>query len=1004
MIISLIVGKTSSAQQFDIRVFGQSSGLSSPTIIHIFEDSRENIWLASQDGGAMCFNGKTFKTYRKKEGLVDNNVYYISEDAKGNIWIATGMGISKFNGTDFTNYSEAQGLTTTAVYSLLPDGKSGMIAATRGGGIFRFDANKWAPLSSENALPSKEIYSLSRDKQGLIWIGMAEKGLASYDGKKFSDQKLPQGLATNTIFSTYCDSKNRIWMGTPRGNVMFLKNGEMFQVALPKEAEKDFIGGFTEDATGRIWIATEHGAVVYDGNTTVLISQKNGLSSNLIQCLASDKEGNIWIGTAVSGVNVYCPRIFSRFTANDGLSTNDLNTGCLTPQGNLLVGTAGKGIDFFDGMDFSHLDAPECDDESIISMYFDRQNHLWVGTRSSGLLLYRFEKNQLTFIRQFIGDDKIVVGNIVDIIEDTDGTIWIGSYGSGIVRIGKDYFLTYFNVKHRNGPPSDNIVSLFLRNGKIWTATSDSGVYFFDSNRFQKSTEAPIEKTTAIWSASCDNLNRILIATNDSGIIISNEGKSKSLGQKDGLLSQSIKSVYYNDSTGEIWAASDLGIDIFTIDKYFNIQNHRSISRGEGLKQLEISQLGFTRFRDKLCLFTSASGMYVFDLANTASDLKLPDLKIDEILLFNKIPEWNKFSDSVNSWTGLPYFPVFNYDQNQLLFRFSAKSVNQDRKFQFYLEGSENVWSLPTSNTDASYSSLAPGDYRFHLRLMEVDGKTGIETVFIFRIKPPFWNTWWFRLLLAISLISIIWLYIKYREKSLLENKRNLEKQVEERTSDLKKEKDLSEKLLLNILPAETAEEIKRSGTAKARSFEEVTVMFTDFKNFTSASELMTPEELVKEINFCYSRFDEIISEHGIEKIKTIGDSYMCAGGLPVKNNTHPFDVINASIALQLFMEEYKHDRAKNNIPFFELRLGIHTGPVVAGIVGIKKFAYDIWGDTVNTASRMESSGEVGKINISGATYQLVKDSYKCTYRGKVEAKNKGAIDMYFVNGSNAEA
>jgi class 3 adenylate cyclase len=205
--------------------------------------------------------------------------------------------------------------------------------------------------------------------------------------------------------------------------------------------------------------------------------------------------------------------------------------------------------------------------------------------------------------------------------------------------------------------------------------------------------------------------------------------------------------------------------------------------------------------------------------------------------------------------------------------------------------------------------------------------------------------------------------------------------------------------LLLNILPEETAEELKATGTAKAKSFDMVSVLFTDFKNFTQASELLSPEELVGEINLCYSEFDRIITKFGIEKIKTIGDSYMCAGGIPMVNDTHHFDIINAALEMIAFIEKNKQDKIANGLPYFELRLGIHTGPVVAGIVGIKKFSYDIWGDTVNTASRMESSGEIGKVNISGSTYELVKDKFICTYRGKVQAKNKGMIDMYFVEG-----
>ncbi len=211
------------------------------------------------------------------------------------------------------------------------------------------------------------------------------------------------------------------------------------------------------------------------------------------------------------------------------------------------------------------------------------------------------------------------------------------------------------------------------------------------------------------------------------------------------------------------------------------------------------------------------------------------------------------------------------------------------------------------------------------------------------------------------------------------------------------KEKKRSDELLLNILPEETAEELKATGSAKAKSFETVSVMFTDFKDFTKIAEKLSPEDLVAELHTIFQAFDTIIQKHNIEKIKTIGDSYMAAGGLPAPNNTHAGDVVSAALEIQQFMLRHNNQRALENKPVFEARVGINSGPVVAGIVGIKKFAYDIWGDTVNLASRVESNGEPGKVNIRGSTYELVKNNFKCIYRGKIHAKNKGEVDMYFV-------
>lgn len=205
------------------------------------------------------------------------------------------------------------------------------------------------------------------------------------------------------------------------------------------------------------------------------------------------------------------------------------------------------------------------------------------------------------------------------------------------------------------------------------------------------------------------------------------------------------------------------------------------------------------------------------------------------------------------------------------------------------------------------------------------------------------------------------------------------------------------ENLLLNILPSEVAKELQTEGHATPRSYDSVSVLFTDFKGFTSIAKDMTPEELVAELNEFFVAFDDIIEKNGIEKIKTIGDAYMCAGGIPTPNKTHPVDIVRAGLQIQEFMKKHAQRRIEKGLQPWGLRVGIHTGPITAGVVGRKKYAYDIWGSAVNIASRMESSGEVGKVNISATTYELVKDTFPCTHRGKISAKNVGEIDMYFV-------
>lgn len=231
------------------------------------------------------------------------------------------------------------------------------------------------------------------------------------------------------------------------------------------------------------------------------------------------------------------------------------------------------------------------------------------------------------------------------------------------------------------------------------------------------------------------------------------------------------------------------------------------------------------------------------------------------------------------------------------------------------------------------------------------------------------------------------------RRKIIEKQNEILEGLVQERTKDLRLEKEESERLLHNILPEKIAEELKQKGKTTPLRHNEATILFTDFKGFTATSATISPQDLVNELNEIFKEFDFIMEKYSIEKIKTIGDAYMAVCGIPKESNTHAMQCVLAAFNMISFLEKRK-ETAKIK---WEMRVGIHSGPLVAGVVGTKKFTYDVWGDTVNTASRMESNGSPGRINVSASTYQLVKDFFDCEYRGKLAAKGKGEIDMYFI-------
>jgi class 3 adenylate cyclase len=223
--------------------------------------------------------------------------------------------------------------------------------------------------------------------------------------------------------------------------------------------------------------------------------------------------------------------------------------------------------------------------------------------------------------------------------------------------------------------------------------------------------------------------------------------------------------------------------------------------------------------------------------------------------------------------------------------------------------------------------------------------------------------------------------------------------EIEAKSAMIEEERAKSEELLLNILPQAVANELKTNHQYRAREYDMVSVIFTDFKGFTEMAGQLSAQELIEELDYCFRGFDEIVGRNGLEKIKTIGDAYMCAGGIPTPNFSNPENAVKAALEMTQFIKDRYEERKARGLKAFQVRVGVNTGPVIAGVVGTKKFAYDIWGDAVNIAARMESSGEPGKVNISPTTYQFVKNKFKCVPRGQVYAKGKGEMDMYFVEG-----
>ncbi|MEI8205045.1 MAG: adenylate/guanylate cyclase domain-containing protein, partial [Bacteroidota bacterium] len=804
-------------------------------------------------------------------------------------------------------------------------------------------------------LTNNMIRSAMEDKSGNLWFGTDGGGLCKFDGKAFTHFTEKEGLSSNVIISMMEDSKGNLWFGTYDGGVNKFE-GKTFTHFTEKEGlSNKHINCILKDKQGNLWMGSEKAEVnMFNGKTFTHYSLKEGFANNDVLCIAEDSKGNLWFGSNGGGLCKFDGKYFSYFTSEKGLNYKYIYCILEDTQGALWLGTYGEGVYRFDGKKFTQFTTEQgLSNNDVFSITEDKAGNLWFGTGEGKVSKYDGKNFSRFSIKSGLKNNTVR-----SVFEDRKGKLWFGTYGSGVCRFDGKTF-THYTIDE--GLTSNNVLSIAEdKNGNLWFGTS------FGLSKLPAYTLNEMETS----SISNKEINMIF----------------RNYTYEDGFLGVGVntgKSIC-EDNEETIWIAANDRLTAYHPD-------------GETSDTIapNIQLTGIELFNEKI------------------NWISLQHKKDTSIVLGNGVRVGDFIFKGISKWNSLPENLSLAYNNNYLTFKFIGITQKSPRKtqYRYKLDGLDDNWNSISSVTEAHYGNLPAGSFTFKVKAMNSEGYWSKVLEYPFIIRPPWWKTWWAYVLYVVFFSFSIVFYIKRRERLLIQRQKVLEKTVEIRTSEvvaekqnveqqkanLEIEKKRSDELLLNILPEKVAEELKQKGSAEAQQFEDVTVMFTDFKNFTQITEKLSPSDLVMMIHEYFKGFDQIIGKYNIEKIKTIGDSYMCAGGLTNNNKTTAGDVIRAAIEIRELINQHLTKGENGFSEPFEIRIGIHTGAVVAGIVGIKKFAYDIWGDTVNIASRMENSGEVGKINISGATYELVKDEFKCRYRGKIEAKNKGEIDMYFV-------
>lgn len=1008
---------------------------SNSRITAIQEDSRGNIWFGTLGSGLGRFDGQRFTQFTtREEDFPTNGILCLLEDKQGNIWIGTASGLicytpDRTGGEGrFIFFTEKEGLKVDYTGKLIEDKRGNIWIGSSG----------W-PWPAEGY--GVTIYTPNADGTGGSFTAITEK----------------EGLSDNRVSEIFEDSKGNIWLGTWGGGVHRFtpdaggSGGTLACFTTEEGLSDNRISSITEDRTGSIWIGTENGlnqftpaAPGQEGGYITQYTEKDGLLHNTVNDLMIDDRANIWAGTQ-GGLNRIAVNSFAQLTRQNGLLQNSVRRILENKQGDLWLATLGGLCQFSPGdgnesSRFMHITSNEGLSGDYVTNLLADKNGALIGT-AAGLMNVivpptKGEPGQITYFTQKQG---MFPNYDFGLIQDRQGAIWsfswLGPKIGGFSKItpfknGKNSVVHF--TKDEGWPGYLAAPILEDRNGTLWFATWDAGLCRFQPGPDGISGTATFypenggQQTDRLHCLFEDSEGRIWFGTNNGvrrfkpGVDKIPEGYAKCT-TKDGLINDEVYSIA-EDRQHQIWIATRRGISLLVPDTSKNTSNHASKWRGyqifnfdkaDGLQQIDFWTNSVCPDSKNRMWWGGPKGLTMLDLNRFQLPSGAPSVQLSHIDVNQQYVDYRKLADTAYANTfsfGMPLRQAFDsvaafqnypvnlnlpYDLNLLTFHCSATdwTAPQKIRFSYKMKGLDKDWSIPQQEPYITYRNLPHGTYTFQVKAYGAGQDWSEPFEYTFTIRPPWWASWWARVFYALLGIALIYAIVRWRTIEFRKQRAVLEQKVAERTAEVLKQQKRSDALLLNILPAEVAEELKQTGHTRPVRFEEASILFADFKEFTNIVASIPGKKLVAELDDIFQHFDDIMEAEGLEKIQTIGDAYVAACGLPTPVPDHAARCVRAGKQ----MIEYLEKRNVSNSIKWEIRIGIHSGAVTTGVVGKRKYTYDIFGDTVNIAARVESASVSGRICVSAYTHDLIKAEFPCTYRGKVNAKGKGDLDMYFV-------
>lgn len=1000
-------------------------------------------------------------TSNETEGLNSDYIRTAEKSPDGTLWFGTNDGLTKFDiKTEiFETFSNAsKGSFHITDISVDENGKVWMTTTDQGVYTFNPKTKRFESLLSQIA--SKKTTNILVLASKVI-VASEDLGISIYDKKtkRVVSKVLKDGSGNILGINTIRKWKDREFLIATNHGAFSIDIDRLTVkqwISNLKEVETMNVSDVISTGENK-WLVTTKGEglfLIENDKTykqyTEDIFQKNALLINELNVLFRDNSGNVWIGSqrglsgfdpAYDGIYGYGPS----GTESKGIPTPNVWSFAESKDGrHTYIGTdravsrwdrkTGVYRQFYRTKEHSTTGTGEM---AVLSLFAISNDFLLVGC-GDGIFELKITPYDYSFEQiQEKGDESSLKHKRgYSIVHWKDSKFFIATKDGVILYDSKNKSVLSF--EHDPQKPKETIAEGICRvaykdnSGNIWFATSSGGLSILSTEEdtvkiipYQYNHRLIKASNNYITSIFKDEKGNLWLTTFGSGLIKWNE-KEKSLkvfNRSNGLPNDAIYGLV-DDSNGNLWLSTNKGLCSFSP----KTKKTRVFTEQQGLMSNEFNLGAFMKSANGFLYFGGIYGFNYFDpskLGTNRSDIRI---RFSKFKLEN---EWLT-AEEEDSPLEKPIFLTkdlyLGYRNNSFTLKFQPSNLGNGEtiNYKYHLIGSDEGEIMLGSQNEIHFNALAPGDYELLIYARRGNGAwSSVPASLNIHISIPFWRTWWFWTIIGLVLAFLMRLIIKRRVEASHREQVRLEIKVRNRTKEIQQqnqkiaaqklkiedernkvikqqkllqiEKDKTEKLLKNVIPASTAEELKKRGKARARAYKTVSVLFTDFVGFTHISDRMSATELVKKLDVYFTKFDQIIVKNNLEKIKTIGDAYMCAGGVPVRNNTNPIDTCIAALQIQDYMLKRKNDAVANGKEYWELRLGINTGEVTAGVIGSERLAYDVWGATVNQAQRMEMMGTPGQVTITGATYQLIEPYFECVFKGKAQTKSRGVIDMYQV-------